>query len=58
MKKVTQMKCACMNCLCIVDIEAAVNKDQSYYCSEQCANGHSTSDTTGCGHHGCNCGSK
>ena len=57
MKKVTQMKCACMNCLCIVNIEAAVNKDQSYYCSEQCANGHA-SDTTGCGHHGCNCGSK
>jgi metallothionein len=50
---VTQMKCACESCLCIVSLAAAVLKDKQNYCSEACANGHPNG--TGCGHTGCNC---
>ncbi|MCL2933532.1 MAG: metallothionein [Trichodesmium sp. MAG_R03] len=57
MSNVTQMKCACVDCLCVVNISVAVEKDQSYYCSEECANGH-LSDVACCGHTGCNCHSK
>lgn len=50
---VTQMKCACPSCLCVVDISKAIAKDGHYYCSEACANGHIEGE--GCGHHGCTC---
>lgn len=53
MTTVTQMKCACPNCLCIVSIEDAINKDGKYYCSEGCAEGHQT--IKGCKHNGCGC---
>lgn len=56
MTTVTQMKCACESCLCIVDISKAVEKEGQYYCGEACANGHSEG-SEGCGHPGCNCGS-
>ncbi len=54
MTVVTQMKCACDSCLCIVDISSAIQKNEQYYCSEGCANGHGEG-TSGCGHAGCNC---
>ncbi len=54
MTAVTQMKCACDSCLCIVDISQAIQKNEQYYCSEGCASGHAAG-TTGCGHTGCNC---
>ena len=54
MTAVTQMKCACDSCLCIVDISKAIEKDGQYYCSEGCAMGHAEG-TSGCGHSGCNC---
>jgi metallothionein len=55
MTAVTQMKCACESCLCVVDISAAIEKDSQYYCSESCANHHQSG--AGCGHHGCPCNS-
>ncbi len=53
MTTVTQMKCACEQCLCIVAPESAVEKDGKYYCSDACANGHPNG--AGCGHSGCGC---
>ncbi|MGJ3246421.1 MAG: metallothionein [Elainellaceae cyanobacterium] len=55
MATVTQMKCACEPCLCIVDIDSAIQKDGKYYCSEACANNHQAG--AGCGHAGCGCDS-
>ena len=49
MTTVTEMKCACPSCLCIVTLEDAISKEGKYYCSE----GHKT--LKGCGHHGCEC---
>ncbi|MBE9118108.1 metallothionein [Lusitaniella coriacea LEGE 07157] len=54
MTTVTQMKCACESCLCVVDTSDAVQKEGKYYCCEACANGHSEGGS-GCGHEGCNC---
>ncbi len=53
MTTVTQMKCACESCLCIVDTSKAIQKDDQYYCSDACANGHPSGN--GCGHAGCTC---
>lgn len=54
MPTVTQMKCACEPCLCIVDTATAVEKDGKYYCSNACASGHADAGS-GCGHPGCGC---
>ena len=54
MTTVTQLKCACDPCLCVVDGNQAVQKDGKYYCSEGCASGH-TDNTSSCGHSGCTC---
>jgi metallothionein len=51
---VTSMKCACESCLCVISIADAVEKDEQFYCSESCANGHT--DGKGCSHQGCTCG--
>ena len=53
MTQVTQMKCACESCLCIMSLESAINKDGKYYCCDACASGHTTG--SGCGHKGCEC---
>ncbi|WP_460201436.1 metallothionein [Scytonema sp. NUACC21] len=55
MTTVTQMKCACDTCLCIVGIslEDVIIKGEKYYCSEGCAEGHKT--IQGCSHSGCSC---
>lgn len=53
MTTVTQMKCACEQCLCIVNLEDAINQDSKYFCSTTCAIGHT--DGSGCGHAGCEC---
>jgi len=53
MTTITQMKCACPSCLCIVSLENAIKKDGKNYCSEACANAHP--DGAGCGHEGCQC---
>jgi len=56
MTTVTQMKCACEPCLCIVNLEDAVQKDGHYYCTEACANGHPKGSPS-CGNSSCGCGS-
>ena len=53
MTAVTQMKCACESCLCIVSPTDAVQKDGQYYCGDACADGHPAGQ--GCGHTGCQC---
>lgn len=53
MSSVTQMKCACIPCLCVVSISDALIKDGKYYCGEACANSHA--DGKECTHAGCNC---
>ncbi|MEM8823080.1 MAG: metallothionein [Pseudomonadota bacterium] len=55
MPTVTQQKCACDTCVCIVEINDAVKKDDRNYCSAACAEGHP--DGSGCGHSGCACDS-
>ncbi len=47
------MKCACVNCLCVVSLVDAIEKDQKYYCSASCADGSCAQN--GCGHKGCGC---
>lgn len=54
MTTVTQMKCACEQCLCIVDTSSAVEKEGKYYCSQACAEGHQDGQK-GCAHSGCGC---
>ncbi|MBD0269813.1 metallothionein [Pseudanabaena sp. FACHB-2040] len=53
MTTVTQMKCACSSCLCVMDVGTAIEKDGQYYCSEACSTNHESG--AGCGHHGCSC---
>ena len=50
---VTQMKCACTSCVCIVSISDAIQKAGKYDCSDACANGHPNG--SGCSHQGCEC---
>lgn len=53
MVTVTQQKCACSDCVCIVNIDDAITKDDQNYCSDACANGHGAG--SGCEHAGCDC---
>ena len=53
MPEVTQQKCACSNCVCIVEIKSAIKKNEQNYCSNDCADGHPSG--AGCGHAGCKC---
>ena len=53
MPTVTQMKCACKSCLCIVSLSDAIVKDGQNYCGEACANGHPAGQA--CGKTGCGC---
>ena len=53
MVEVTQQKCACADCVCIVSVNDAIKKDGRNYCSDACANGHTAG--AGCEHAGCAC---
>ena len=53
MVTVTQQKCACVDCVCVININDALKQDNQNFCSETCANGHTSG--RGCDHHGCNC---
>ena len=53
MVEVTQQKCACADCVCIVSVNDAVKKDGRNYCSDACATGHTAG--AGCEHAGCAC---
>ncbi len=51
---VTQMKCACQSCLCIVSLSDAVMNESKAYCSSACATGHK--DKAGqCAQSACGC---
>jgi hypothetical protein len=50
---VTMVKCACSDCICVVNTKAAVTKNERLYCSKECANHHK--DGAGCHHAGCTC---
>ncbi len=54
MTTVTEIKCACESCVCVVSTNEAVEKDGKSYCGEACANGHT--EGKGCSHQGCSCG--
>ena len=54
MATITQLKCACESCLCIVDISSAIQKENHYYCSDACATGHAEGTAT-CAHSSCGC---
>ncbi|MEM6904030.1 MAG: metallothionein [Pseudomonadota bacterium] len=53
MPAVTQQKCACDDCVCIVAVDDAINHDGRNYCSQECASGHPNG--AGCDHAGCKC---
>jgi len=53
MVDVSQQKCACADCVCIVNMNDAVKKSGRNYCSEACAEGHPKG--SGCDHAGCDC---
>ena len=54
MPTITQMKCACKDCLCIVNVDNAITVEGKPYCSKACAEGH-PEGSHGCEHSGCNC---
>lgn len=54
MTTATQVNCACPNCVCTMDIKAAIKNEDKYYCSEACANGHQEGKS--CENSGCGCG--
>ncbi|MEO1089742.1 MAG: metallothionein [Pseudomonadota bacterium] len=51
--EVTQVKCACTDCVCVVATDNAVVKDGRYYCCDACADGPNSRE--GCNHAGCKC---
>ncbi len=50
---VSMVKCACSDCVCIVQIREAVMRESRLYCSDACADHHK--DVAGCHHAGCAC---
>lgn len=50
---ITEMKCACEPCICVVNLSDAISKEGKYYCSTACAEGHKNG--VGCGCSGCEC---
>ncbi|MEM9343145.1 MAG: metallothionein [Pseudomonadota bacterium] len=53
MPDVTEQTCACNDCVCVVNPEDAVKKDELAYCSDACADGHADGEC--CGNSGCTC---
>jgi metallothionein len=50
---VTMVKCACSDCVCVVDAATKPARDGRIYCSPTCADHHK--DGKGCDHAGCAC---
>ncbi|MBE7210712.1 MAG: metallothionein [Gluconacetobacter diazotrophicus] len=50
---IDQVKCACPDCVCIVDASKGVQSEGRIYCDDACAKHHA--DGQGCHHHGCQC---
>jgi hypothetical protein len=51
--KVEMVKCACPDCVCVVNVSGGIERNGHIYCSEACADHHANG--TGCGHAGCGC---
>jgi metallothionein len=51
--QVSQVKCACVDCVCVVPVAGAIRRDERLYCSAACADHHK--DGAGCEHAGCTC---
>ena len=50
---VTHVKCACADCICVIDPAQGVQSEGRIYCDETCASHHR--DEAGCHHAGCAC---
>ena len=50
---VEMVKCACADCVCIVNPSKAVQADGRAFCSDNCASHHE--QAAGCDHAGCPC---
>jgi len=50
---VEMVKCACSDCVCVVDLSKGLQRDGHIYCGETCADHHK--DGVGCHHAGCTC---
>ena len=50
---IDMVKCACADCVCVVDVSKGVNRDGRSYCGDPCAEHHTGG--TGCDHAGCTC---
>lgn len=51
--EVKMVKCACADCVCVVETKDAVKAEDRLYCSTECADQHK--DGSGCHHAGCTC---
>ena len=51
--EVTMVKCACSDCICVLDAAKAVKNENRLYCSSECASHHKSG--SGCHHAGCAC---
>jgi metallothionein len=51
--EIKMVKCACADCVCIVEMKTAVKSEGRFYCSDECAKHHK--DGSGCHHAGCTC---
>jgi metallothionein len=54
MTTMTPMKCACPSCRCEVEVKTAIEKNNQYYCSKECAEGHPNGHGN-CAKKDCNC---
>jgi hypothetical protein len=50
---VERVKCACSDCICVVDLKKGIERDGRVYCSDACADHHKSG--SGCQHAGCTC---
>ncbi|MBV8400517.1 MAG: metallothionein [Acetobacteraceae bacterium] len=50
---IERVKCACSDCVCVVDVDKGVKQDGRIYCGEACAEHHKGG--AGCNHAGCTC---
>ena len=51
--QIDHVKCACADCVCVVEVTKGVARDGRIYCADACADHHA--DDAGCHHAGCTC---
>lgn len=50
---IDMVKCACADCVCVVNTDGAIMADGRAFCSDNCAGHHA--QASGCEHAGCPC---